>query len=359
MKKTGIVTLSAAENYGAVLQSYSLCEYINQKWGEAEIINFVPDFIIGRYKKYVINTSSLRWFLESLIANIIIVPRLLIKHQKFRKFRKQYMKLSQTIYERKISSDDYDRYIVGSDQIWNLDLTNWDENFFLPFLKKRKFSYAASLGVDKLTQKQKEFFIANLKDFEAISVREKIGTSIIQELMTEKKIYNNVDPVFLNDKSFWKRLVKERSIVKNYILVYAFQNIEKSLLLAKQFSKGERDIILIDDSLCRYGKGIHKAAGVGPIDFLTLIYYADVVITDSFHGTAFSIIFEKQFNVIPYEKTSSRMRNILEELNLNQKLITSEKINDTLIDYDLVRERMDSLKKNTDHYFELIYRREH
>ena len=215
-------------------------------------------------------------------------------------------------YVNHYDDDEYDFYIIGSDQVFNLELTQNDINFFLPHIAaEKKARYAASIGVSKLSQEQEKIFSTYLCDFIHLSIREKQKIECISNVLPDKKILENLDPVFLNDGDFWREVAAPCMEHQPYILIYCFKNYKKAYSIAKSISEDMR-ILYISDALIGKDKNVIPVNGVGPKEFLSLINNAEYVITDSFHGTAFSIIFEKNFTVIPYEKTSSRMINLLD-----------------------------------------------
>ena len=321
-KITGIVTLSSAENYGAVLQCHSLCCFLEKKYCHTEIINFVPHFVIGRYPLYCIKTDSPLIFIKSIIRSILEFPAKLTKKSKFMFFRKQISCYSKKKYIGKISVDSYDKYIVGSDQVFNLQLTQFEDEFFLPRIKdnSKKIAYAASLGVSKIGSKEKSILKKGLLGFDFISIRELTGCNLIKSLLPDKNICQLCDPVFLNDINFWKSLASSRLYKKEYILIYTFSSQDLAYDLARKISK-DVDIVVINDSCTKKKADLHYARGIGPKDFLSLILYSSLVITDSFHGTAFSIIFNKNFYTIPFKGTESRFLDMLSKFELTDRVV--------------------------------------
>lgn len=356
-KKTGILTLSAAQNYGAVLQSFSLMRFLQENYGDTEIISFTPQFIIGRYKLIRINKASIMSIIISLAKGIIKLPVPLMTRLRFVSFRKKYCQYSKRKYFGTITDDEYDQYIVGSDQVYNLTLTRNDVNFFLPFVQdvNKKATYAASIGLDRVSVEQKKILAEGLKEFSHISIRESAGAEVIKGIFQDKEIFTNIDPVFLHDKEFWSNIAADYTKKKRYVLIFAFEAIEQCIEIAKlKFS--EYSIIRIADAVTKYDPSIINQKGVGPKQFLGLIKNAESIITDSFHGCAFSILFEKTFYVIPYEKTTSRMTNLLTRLGLDNRLVVPDKrMSDDIIDYESVKEKIEMEKKSARKYFDSIF----
>lgn len=332
--KVGILTLSSAENYGAVLQCYSLCEYINENFMPAEIIDYTPEFIVGRYKWINVDKSGIYRFFRSLVSSILTFPLVFIKKTRFYKFKKNG-RYSSRRYKGAIYDDEYKYYIVGSDQVWNLELTHFEKTFFLDFChdKNRKNAYAASIGVNKLNDVQIEFYKKFLPEFNNISVREITGKSVLNLIDASWNIESNIDPVFLHDKQYWSKEASVRLIKDDYILIYAFVGVEEAVHLALNY--GNYPIYIISNGIRNHFKDVKNIRCVGPRQFLSLIEYAKYIITDSFHGTAFSIIFEKEFKVIKYPDTSSRMVDLLKLCGLQDRMNLEMPDNNT-IDFEKI-----------------------
>lgn len=359
-KKTGILTLSSAQNYGAVLQVFSLMRFLQENYSETEVIDFTPDFICGRYKLIAVDNSSMFKRAVSIVKGLIKLPVPLMTRIRFILFRKKYLKWSHKRYIRKIDEDAYDQYIVGSDQVLNLSLTGNEKAFFLPFVgnSSKKATYAASLGLNDVTDEQMDTYHKGLKDFEYLSIREKNGVAILKKILPRKKIISNIDPVFLHDKLFWNKIACKKVYSEKYVLIYslAHEAVAKSIEIAKLMFP-QYKIYMITDSISKAALGVVNQRGVGPKQFLGLIRDAEFVITNSFHGCAFSIIYEKQFYVIPFRNTSSRMINLLQVLNLENRLVSSNQtLNNDEIDYDMVRGNIDSEVCKAREYFDKIYR---
>lgn len=359
-KRTGILTLSSAQNYGAVLQSFSLMQFLQENYGRTEIIDFTPQFIIGRYNLINIDKSSIHSRMLSAIKGIIKLPIPLLTRIRFDNFRKKFCTYSGKKYICTINEDIYDQYIVGSDQVFNLILTGNEKTFFLPFVNDsaKKATYAASLGLDSVTQEQRDIYRKGLKEFSYISIRESNGAGIVRELLPDKIVNSNIDPVFLHDKKFWNEIAYDyKNSKEKYVLVYTLsrKGIDKSLEIIKERFSGYK-IMCITDSVSKADPHVINRRGVGPRQFLGLISDAEYVITNSFHGAAFSIIFEKLFYVIPFEKTSTRMINLLSLLGLEKRLILSDVlIDEREIDYKFVREKIKIEVSRARDYFNTIY----
>lgn len=354
-KSIGILSLANAENYGAILQSFSLCKYLNEKYTYAEIIDFTPKFFIGRYKWFRINGKTVWARIKSGCRSIRLAPILLLKKYRFKSFKNKYCNFSKNKYVKTITEDKYVKYIVGSDQVWNLELTGFEEEFFLPNIadRRKKYSYAASIGVSNLDEKMKNVFSKYLPTFNKISVRERTGKMLLEETVSDICIENHIDPVFLHNAKDWAQYSRKRLLKEKYVLIYSFTNFRAALEIAR---KTGYKIYSIHNSYRGTLKDVRSLPGVGPREFLSLIRNAEYIVTDSFHGTAFSIIFNKKFNVIPYKGTATRMEDMLENIGLSDRLYRDDNEIDTdsQIDYSAVNEKLQELIDKADSYLKSI-----
>lgn len=325
--KAGILTFQNANNYGAVLQAYALQKYLNENNINCEFINYNMVENKDINKKEIIIFKLKNKFI--FIKNINIY----IKQKKFDEFRKKYLKINskeyyndKAIYNNKF---DYDLYIVGSDQVWNSKITNNSKVFFLTFAdSKIKISYGASFGHDVLNKEEKENVKNYLKDFDAISVREKQVVNKLKNI-TKKEIYDVVDPVFLLETEKWDEIMKKIKINKKYIFIYLMEENKEVYKILNSINKDFKyEVIYISNhnlELKNYNS--KKLKKVGPREFIYLIKNSEYVITNSFHGTAFSIIFEKKFWVIGHSKYNARIQNLINLILENNKIIIQNEEN--------------------------------
>lgn len=334
--KLGIVTFHKAINYGAVLQCYALQNFLKNNGHDVDVIDYASDYLEETYKNFRMPRKNIKGFL-SAVANYGFRKK---RNKIFSDFRKNKIKLSE---ERKIPANQlaevakkYDKVIVGSDQVWNPTLTGWDDNFFLSFVpKEKRVSYAASLGNAKPDTKVEEYYIEHLSEYDRLSVREKDGQEYLERILN-RSVSNNIDPVFLLEKKEWEKLVLERRTDKPYVFVYCLH--EKSCYehAKKIAEKKGIEIISIPDSRRAKVPGT-KDLTASVNDFLSYIYYADYVITDSFHATAFSIIFEKQFGIVlkkKYKGLNGRLVSIAELLGVSDRIIENTDTIDERINFE-------------------------
>ncbi len=343
MKRIGIATIHKSSNFGGSLQAYALYKYLESQGHSVEIIDLlrpVHDRFIydNRYKPY----RSTRYTLKNRILES--AKKLLgrkdnkgysseASKQKFAeffkdiKYSKEYRKV-RYIYK---DAPKYDIYISGSDQLWSPMHPFCIEPFFLTFAPEgsKKISYATSIGVTELTEREKADFKKWLASYEAISVREAEGKQLLDSFIKDKNVEVVADPTFLLDIEEWKSLATAPSIKENYILLFSLTNTKPLVDFAIRMSKesGKRLVILKGPLLDANSPDYVLDNNIGPREFLGYFDNADMVITDSFHGSVFSMLMGAKnfFSYIqPVSKTGSRITNLLSTVGEPGHLLPSD-----------------------------------
>lgn len=314
MRKVAIVTqYYNSKNYGGNLQAYALNRYINSLGFESEQLCY--QVIIDRSQKSklkralnVFNPKKLCSYLLSKFKrrkkSKSLGNTLNTRHKKIEQFNRCQIDHSEKVYDEsniRKCIDNYDIFVAGSDQIWNLSY--YFPAYFLEFVPKTKIkvSYAASVTMDFLTNEQKNVFKNHLKDYSAISVREREAVSLLADC-TNMSVEWVLDPTMLLTKNQWEKISSESLIDEPYIFCYFLGSDENERNLAKQFANKRNFKIATIPYLNGYNKsddefGEYKIFDAGVEDFLSLIRNAEYVFTDSFHAVVFSGIFEKQYVV--------------------------------------------------------------
>ncbi len=355
--KIGILTFHCAHNYGAVLQCYALQQVLISMGYEVEVVDYRPQYLLQPYKIFdsnkVVGTPVEK--IKSFMMAVLKMGKRLKKSKSFNSFITKRLKLScerefQTI------SDKYDVYIVGSDQVWNVNLTGGaiDKVYFmdLPFEKgkRRYISYAASMGGYNIYAGNYVDYIKQaLGNFDAISLREERMIDQLQPLLPEKKMKDVLDPTLIADGKIWEKIVKKPKIKKKYVLVYRFTKDKNILRMAHRIASAIGGVVVeisLQFNIC-FGNEIYKNAS--PEEFLGWFKYADYVITTSFHGTAFSIIFQRPFYCIRYNNEHDyRSESLLEKLCLQDRMICAkESVNISDIDYSTISPLLASLREES------------
>lgn len=354
--KIAIITFHRAINYGAALQTYALFQYLQDKGHSVVVLDYRSSYLERSYKLH---------FSRSIvdIKKILLSPLSLKKKYLFRNFLRRNICITDRIQEKSElieQSKLYDYVIVGSDQVWNARWSDYDDAYLLSFCPEQKrISYAASIGKESITEKEKEWLEKQLKKFKKISVREKSGKKLLG-FLEDVDVRVNCDPVVLLRKEQWESIAV-RVTEKNFILVYMLVPSTLIMRSAECISNSTgKKIVLINDNIRKQYNAKYKR-NISPEEFLGLFKSADYVITNSFHGTMFSILFEKAFYVVLQEyegAPNARFTDLLSDLCLEQRIISDVKdVNsDDTIDYAQVKKRLLQVRKKTDEYFDELMR---
>lgn len=356
MKKIGIITYHNAINYGAVLQAYALSKYLNENCCKAEIINYCSPAIEVQYR---LKKPSESFSIKNFFAHNLICLLHIEKKNKFKAFLKE-LPLSKEYTRETLNTAEYDMYITGSDQVFNPDCNRSDPSFFLDFVSSHKYSYAASMGSIEQFKSSRLDTKKLLSRFSSISMRENDAAKYLSEELG-RHCYTVVDPVWLLPKENWLNIA-DRATMDNYILVYNLMDYSYMRDYAVNLSKKTGlPLIVINRTIIGealyFGKGINKSNS-SPSEFIGLINNASFFVTDSFHGTSFAIILEKEFAVaLSQEKisTNSRLHCLLGNAGLTNRLISDH--NDpygNTIDYKDVKSKMTLLINDSKLYLQYI-----
>lgn len=363
MKKIGIITILNVNNYGAELQAFALHHKLKLMGYDNEIINYLycknPEYQNENSAKPLIKTSiknklkdlALKW-LDTYSA---------FKYPKIAKIRKQRFddfhgvhtatsKVYKSYSELYGATLDYDTYIVGSDQVWNPNNGTNIAPYFLTFAPKsaNKISFASSFGISSI----KEAYYAQYKEWinnlDHISTRESDGVNIIKKVSGQKATHV-VDPTLLLSKSEWEGLMVPYAHEESYILLFIFKKNRYAEELAYKIQeKTGYKIIRVckNETPLEPDDKILNIRDFGPLEFLGLYNGASVVLTTSFHGSIFSLIFEKPFYTItPASKNNnSRQESLMDVVDLQERLLREgdkvnlERLND--IDFSAVKYKL-------------------
>ncbi len=345
--KIGILTFHCAHNYGAVLQAYALQTYLQQLGHDVYIINYRPQYLLNA-KKFCGHFRRLKMTVKRLLSFSSYSQQ----KNKFASFCKEYLNVAE--FDFNVKSNSYDLFIVGSDQIWNPSITGgeFDKIYFGDFkagIDTKIIAYAASIGGYCIKPEDKAFLRKKLNTFHGISVRENKLQIQLQSIL-HKNIDCVLDPSLLIDSSVFESLVSKPLMNQQYICIYEVAPDSRTVQIAKNLAeqRGYIQIIRIGNYLRDY-RGLINIKNAGPIDFLNYIRYAECVITTSFHGTAFSIVFKKTFLTVNAGKSSdSRIKDMLCDLDLlNCYVDNPDSVSIPQPDYKKVDELLDKRKKES------------
>lgn len=333
------ITCHHVYNYGASLQAYALQNYI-ENLGHSVI---VIDYRLPEHRRYEMRilfepplptSKAHRYIKEYPILRIVYPIYVFVQMMytwgrkiQFDKFDKKFLKITSIRYNgidalRK-NAPKCDIYIAGSDQIWNTNMSNGtDPGYYLDFgnEKTKRVSYAASFGVSEIEQSKKAIVKRLLDKFDYISVREATGVTIINDLGLQ--CVQVVDPVFLLSEEEWvaNLAISEHSPINDpYIFLYDFahNDIRMEKLVKDLAYEKKLKIVSINDTR-KVPYADIQINNAGPREFVEYIKYASYVISNSFHATAFSIIFKKEFATYPLlsQNNASRMVDLLSSLHI-------------------------------------------
>ncbi len=314
MNKAGILTFHNAENYGAALQTYALVKTLESFTLQVKVVDYRNRGV----------------FIRNLLKNLFYLATFqtpIKNHRRFRNFQQQYLNLTPKTYQTRETfiqdADQFDLLFFGSDQIWNPDLANgFDPLYFGAFdTSAKKIAYAASLGKDQITAQQRHSLNILVQNLDAVGVREATMLPLI-----DREATCVVDPCMLLSAENWREMAEPSINRSNFILIYQlFRNpliLETAVKLQKTY--GAEVLILSPYPLPFPPKGIHKLGRISPNAFLAYFDQAKAVISDSFHGTLFSILFQKPFYTLLPGAKKGRITTLLHKLGLSDRIVTPD-----------------------------------
>lgn len=348
--KTHILTFHRALNYGAILQCYALFSAIS-KYTECDVIDYRANCIENRYKIIGGNRSP-----KGVLKSALSAPSTYKKREKFDEFIRRRIVTTKKLVEledlRKYPWGENDKFCVGSDQVWNLELTLNDTSYFFDFLPQDadKFSYAASIG-ENIREEWKMLFRNRLETFKSVSVREDTAKEQIDSLGIQSHI--NIDPVFLLSQNEWGQISTPIKYEKEpYVLIYLLQKADSFMDAAIRYAHDRKKRIVIISTGLKRSYDAEYVSDCGPDEFLRYFLKADIVFTNSFHGISFSILLNKQFyyqlqgnNV----RTNSRLYDLVKLFHLENR--DADHIGDgCIIDYSVVNKIIEREKSRAQEY---------
>ena len=345
--KIGILTFHFVHNYGAVLQAYALQEFLRSNKYDVEFINFRPyERLFHEFRRFYIRRFISR-NLKRVIYQLLLIPKRELRWKNFERFINENLKMSPKVKEIPSS---YDVYVFGSDQIWNPFITNgFIDSYFgiFPFPKEhRKYiSYAPSMCQDHMTKSMEDYLKGALANFDSISVREHSAVSLLIGL-TSKPIAEVLDPTLLVQPSVWKSKIKNRNHSKKYVLVYQVVPIPETMNIANVVAKQQHAEVIEIKPYVELKNRKNVMTTLSPDRFLDLIANACYVVTTSFHGTVFSLIYNIPFYTIKHnDSRDSRVISLLGALGIEERLISRTTLPVCKhVNYDTINEKLETLR---------------
>lgn len=321
------VTCSCAENYGARLQACALAAWLRGEGHDASIIDYRPWYMRHIQAIWPRRLRPLRTWL-SVARNYRYHLDRIERHSGFERFMEAHAPMTQVYHNTKSLREnppEADALIAGSDQIWNASTPNGnDPAFFLDFGPGtcRRISYAASFGTPGISASAAEKMQPLLARFNAISVRERSAAGIVAGMGLALPAVV-VDPVFLQPRAYWDAVAEESDVPGDYIVVYDFMRSNAIKRIAQRVASltGSRIVAMGPH---RTGYALNRTTA-SPEQFLGLIRGARCVVSNSFHGTAFAMIFGRGFLVVDREDGhNERMHDLLARYGIQQRLATTD-----------------------------------
>ena len=339
------ITYDHTVNYGSCLQAYALQEAIDSirlADGEECSYSLIP---IRSFRE---------WPARITFARLCLLPLISLHRTQFRRFEKSHMHFAkvQGLRELPLLNQENDAFVCGSDVIWNPDLNFQLDAFYLSFANKYRFSYAASFGKTDIDDQTIEKTRIHIDAFDAISLRERTGLEILKKI-TDKPARIACDPVLLMTKNEWEDELSIQKEKDKYIFVYIThlsQTVQGFLDMLKR--KTGHKIIY-----AAYGPKqaltFHMLQVQTPEKWLGLLHDAEYVVTNSFHATAFSVLFHKKFfTVVNGDKAKGinvRMNDFLTALGLEDRIFSSmpEQLDLSEIDYTEADKRIEKMREES------------
>lgn len=338
MKKIGILTFHYSQNYGAVLQCYSLSKVLSTLGYEVEVINYVPKrynpgifHTIGLNKNvFKMNFNDLR--IDNIIKKILYKIRYSKKSiQKFDEFRHNNLNLSVKVQEESIENilSDYYAVIVGSDQIWNPQERKKDQYFlnYKNISSIKKISYAADSTIEEINDDDFNKLSISLKNFDYISVRNNHSLNFVKAL-NDKEVSIVADPTLLhnfNDSQFTSSVDVDKEYIFSYVLGKEIDGSHKKVIEMIRERYGDIPIyfsVITTSNFKFYNCADRVFYDLGPLEWLYLLKHSKFVYTDSFHGTLFAMKYHKPFIAYYAEKNrSTRFVDMANRYQINDFIV--------------------------------------
>ena len=360
--KIGILTYHRAENYGALLQAYGLKIYLSSLGHDVSFVDYWPEY----HQKYHKILRMDKILYGSLKEKLVSIYNVLFwgmfryrRRRNLQRFMHEHLGLTQNPLYSKDNDivKGYDCVVYGSDQIWrkqsqisDIGFNSWyfgSDNIITPV----KIAYAASMGQILCSEDDHSYLIKYLGGFSHLSVREQDLKEKLNTLGFHPELV--CDPVFLLPKEEWRKIFSPQEYKEKYILVYNLLENKETVVLAEKIHQQTGlpiKEINIRFGIRHLGKRYIRIAKVD--DFLSLIDNAEYVVSNSFHGVAFSLIFEKNFFAIGMEEKSSRVISLLNIAGLDDRYLSSvDKLNlNRSINFQLIRKKMDPFIQKSKDY---------
>ncbi|MDT3356684.1 MAG: polysaccharide pyruvyl transferase family protein [Bacteroidota bacterium] len=332
--KIALISFHDAINFGAALQAYALQHALEHMGHESEYINYVNPARQHQYDMpFLFWEAFKKRQFTSAIKYLVGAPFLFLRKKKFKSFNKQYLKTTKKVFrsseEAASLNSSYDRFIVGSDQVWNPVNNGNDTAYLLDFVKekRKKISYSSSFGLSELDKETESKYRRCFDSFHALAVREEIGQKIVSRLIgrTPELV---LDPVMLLSGEDWRTMaIDQKSSSEEYVFTYTNREQQISAFMRTGYNMAGKKMY----KLSRYTRprdflnpSVRVKYWMSPMEFVKVISGAELVVSASFHCIAMAILLNKPFVAIltgNYGK-DERLNNMLKMFNLENRALT-------------------------------------
>ncbi len=364
MTTIGQLTFHASHNYGSVLQAYALNKWLRDAGYDAEVINLRNAAQRHAYRVFQVKGKGLKRFVHFMYS-LYTYPKLKRRAVKFEDFINHVLPVTDEVFD---NGEDlrgklhYNIYVTGSDQVWNPACQDFESAFYLDFVDKdaKTIAYAPSLGRTEFNNRQLLLIQQLLENIDFISCREEAGAEVLRKL-TARPVSVVCDPVVLFGRESWEEFAGYIRWKEPYILTYFLENNNGSKACLKDLQKETGfSVVSLNEDIRDFGKGYQCAFGASPQEFVGLFKHASFILTNSFHATAFSTLFQKPFytlcgsNPNSGNPNDSRKTDYLNKIGLRERAILGDRLPPKEkwfdLDYELCQKKINEFRIHSEKY---------
>ncbi len=364
MKTVGQLTFHASHNYGSVLQAYALNKWLRDAGYDTEIINLRNTAQRHAYRIFKVKGKGIKRIVHFLYF-LYTYPKLKRRAEKFEDFINHVLPVTKEVYDNgnvlkgKVH---YDIFVTGSDQVWNPECQDFESVYYLDFVDKdaKTIAYAPSLGRTEFNNEQLLLIQNLLENIDYISCREEAGAEVLRKLTT-RPVTVVCDPVVLLGRKAWDEFAGVIRWKEPYILTYFLENNNGSKACLEELQKETGySVVSLNENIRDFGKGYQCAFDASPQEFVGLFMHASFILTNSFHATAFSTLFQKPFYTICGLKANrgnpndSRKTDYLNRVGLTERAILGDQLPPKEkwfdLDYELCQRKINEFRNHSEKY---------